>query len=606
MILDQHFDRIVIISLAGAEERAERALRELRDKKLSDKAVIFRGIDGSACEPSDWWQAGSGAWGCMLSHFFAVAHAKMDGVKALGVFEDDAIWQTNAAPMAAEFLADVPEDWGQIYFGGQHRDSFKPVVLPGKPSVMRANSVHRTHAYAISERAMGAFLKHIMYAPDYLDANSAAKPVGERYKSHVDHQLERAHKRRDWPVYVPSWWLAGQGENLSHINGRQQQEQWWHLTWGEANRRMPLVICDREPTAQELKCLHFGKHVTTADPVTDVGVKKSPTARDLIRVMEVVAEEAIGCQRLPGFPDHQDRPEMAGWIKEGWYGPVLLLSENPDLEALRDFPVSHAIHHDWFNPRDPKRKVGLEETQSTAETAEKERRPMVHQVWLGPEAMSPRLDAYRATIERAFPGWEYKLWTEDDMPALALDAVLPATVLDTAWPVGMRSDIVRLEILRQHGGVYFDTDFEALRETLGQLFRRPNCFFYGDEKSGRPSNAMMAANQGHPFLDFYLRRIASNLVVPDNLWDIVGMTGPGKLAECLNLWVVDWSKLEPLEFEGNRLGSYYAGGTIAGFWQEAFYPYHFRDGTWATFEPAEFPVALAAHHWEGGWNREPA
>ena len=218
----------------------------------------------------------------------------------------------------------------------------------------------------------------------------------------------------------------------------------------------------------------------------------------------------------------------------------------------------------------------------------------------------PRLQGYCETVRRAFPNHDYKRWDERDMEELASRAVMPDVVRDRRLPLGLRSDVIRLEILRQHGGVYFDTDFEVLSESAEGVFLAESGFCYGDEKSGRPSNAMMAAPAGHPFVELYLRRIAASFRVPDDLWETVRITGPDKLAECLNFWTSEWQASSPVKLGERQIGNRYAADSITAFWKEAFYPYHYKDGTWATFDPTEFPDALAAHHWEGGWNREPA
>lgn len=347
MILDDTFERIVVISLPRSPERGQASLRELREKGLSEKAEIFRGIDGKLCPPSDWWQAGGGAWGCMMSHFRAVQDALMDGVESLLVLEDDCVWQPGAASMAAEFLGQVPGDWGQIYLGGQHRASQRPVLLRGKPAVWRPRSVHRTHAYAIHRRAMGKFLKHVIYAPDYIDTKNRTG-----VKRHVDHQLEHAHQRGDWPVYCPSWWLAGQGENLSLINGRQQREQWWQLGWQEEYRRVPLVVVGRrEPTAAELRCLHFGNNLLEGDPTVDTGVRDAQNAEVLLGMMLKIAAQALGGQRLPALRHASGKDRRMKEVAERWQGPVVRLGGKTDLAALCDFPSNKSILHPWWNPR---------------------------------------------------------------------------------------------------------------------------------------------------------------------------------------------------------------------------------------------------------------
>ena len=190
------------------------------------------------------------------------------------------------------------------------------------------------------------------------------------------------------------------------------------------------------------------------------------------------------------------------------------------------------------------------------------------------------------------------------MESLAQGAVMPEVVRDRSLPVGMRSDVIRLEILRQYGGVYFDTDFEALHPDVRPLLPVPGAFYYGDEQSGRPSNAFMASLvREHPFVDLILRRFAGAWRIPENVGETVKLTGPGRLAECLSFWVGNWDENEPVMAGEQRLGSSYAGGSIVGLWRECCYPYHYHEGTWATFKPADYPAAWVAHHWEGGWHR---
>ena len=346
MILDEHFDRILIISLPQAAERAARALKELREKGLSETATVFRAVDGMLSPPSDWWPSGTGAWGCMQSHYRLVQDALLDGVERLLVIEDDTIWQKGSAELVREFMEQVPADWGQIYFGGQHRTSRRPEWIKGKPAVLKANSVHRTHCYAISRETMPKMLKHVLYAPDYIEA---ARDLKKPHRRHIDHQLEIAHRRGDWSVYCPSFWLAGQGENHSHINNKTWPAAWWHMTWKEQHRRLPVVVCDREMTTEEAKWLHFGKHLLEGEPTVDEGVRDSSDAADLVGIFDKIASEAYGCQRLPAMAGKW--PEKADWMRKKWTGEVLLLSENPDLAALCDFPASKLVPHDWFNPK---------------------------------------------------------------------------------------------------------------------------------------------------------------------------------------------------------------------------------------------------------------
>jgi hypothetical protein len=125
----------------------------------------------------------------------------------------------------------------------------------------------------------------------------------------------------------------------------------------------------------------------------------------------------------------------------------------------------------------------------------------IHQIWLGPD---PFPDLHRPWIDswrQHHPGWEHRLWTEDDLPE---DPVRPE-VLDRLRAPVERADILRFEILFRYGGVYADTDLECLRPVDDLL--------EGEEfvavclKPGRVTNTFIAAAAGHQLLERALREL---------------------------------------------------------------------------------------------------
>ena len=233
---------------------------------------------------------------------------------------------------------------------------------------------------------------------------------------------------------------------------------------------------------------------------------------------------------------------------------------------------------------------------------------LVHQIWIGDQPMNVRLSAYCDTVRNAFPDRQYKLWTDADLPDLAKKARLPGVVLnpDGIHSLGIRADVIRLEILRQHGGVYLDCDYEALRPDLEPLLDHGATFLYGDEKAGKPLNALMSVNfAGHPFVEFYLQRITSQLKPSSDLWDAIRITGPERLSECLSFWVGNWSKSSSIAVNNRRVGTIFGEGSVSSLWNETACPYGFASKeSYATFNPANYPSAWLAHHWEGGWRKE--
>jgi GR25 family glycosyltransferase involved in LPS biosynthesis len=216
------FDRVYVINCAHRPDRLEDTKKHLEETKMADndKVHYYPAIigDWTTC-PADW-RSGRGAWGCLRSHqriLEDVLHTRDDqGQLTLDnvlIMEDDIIFKDNALQKLNEFMEVVPDDWGQIYLGGQHR---KTKVETGLTNVVIGKSVNRTHAYAVNKSTFEQLYRHISYATDYRKTNK-----------HIDHQLELAHRREDWKVYCPEEWIVGQRAGSSNINGRVNKTKFW-------------------------------------------------------------------------------------------------------------------------------------------------------------------------------------------------------------------------------------------------------------------------------------------------------------------------------------------------------------------------------------------
>ena len=127
---------------------------------------------------------------------------------------------------------------------------------------------------------------------------------------------------------------------------------------------------------------------------------------------------------------------------------------------------------------------------------------IVHQIWVGPEPLPDEFASYVETWRRNHPGWEHRLWTEENLPT------------DLRWPEALerirhpaeRADILRLELLWRHGGVYADTDLECRRSMEPEIgdaefftaYLKPKNV---DKSSDRVNNAFIGSVPGHPLLD---------------------------------------------------------------------------------------------------------
>lgn len=103
----------------------------------------------------------------------------------------------------------------------------------------------------------------------------------------------------------------------------------------------------------------------------------------------------------------------------------------------------------------------------------------IHQIWVGKNPIPKSYQEYMKSWLLVHPDWEYKLWTDadiDNFPWINKDLFLKAK------NPGMKSDIWRYEIINLYGGLYVDTDMEAIRslESIHDKLEFYAGYFSGD------------------------------------------------------------------------------------------------------------------------------
>ncbi len=190
----------------------------------------------------------------------------------------------------------------------------------------------------------------------------------------------------------------------------------------------------------------------------------------------------------------------------------------------------------------------------------------IHRVWLGDRTMPAEHQRFGETFAEHHRGWEMRLWTEADMPALEITAADRERARDHSE----MSDLFRYEVLQRFGGIYVDTDVECLRP-LTPLMRGVDAFA-ALEVPGRVGTAVLGAVPGHPVFARAARLARRTLGTGLNNADA---NGPYFLSLLL--------EQEP-------------GAAILG--ARCFYPY-----LWDEPERRNetFPEAFAVHHWAMSW-----
>lgn len=88
---------------------------------------------------------------------------------------------------------------------------------------------------------------------------------------------------------------------------------------------------------------------------------------------------------------------------------------------------------------------------------------VIHQIWVGPYDIPERERISSDTIKNNHPDYEYHLWTDKNMP------YIPDQLKELYESMYKKSDfvycadMVRLLVIYQYGGYYFDIDFEYIK-----------------------------------------------------------------------------------------------------------------------------------------------
>lgn len=210
---------------------------------------------------------------------------------------------------------------------------------------------------------------------------------------------------------------------------------------------------------------------------------------------------------------------------------------------------------------------------------------ILHQFWVGP----PMPSAYRefaAGWRRLHPAWDYRLWTEDELPPLRNRALYDAA--SELWPDAVnlqrqfRSDVLRYELLEQFGGVWVDTDFEP-RKPLDGLLAGVSCFAAWEIQDSSLCNAIMGAEPGHPFVE----RLVDGLPA-----STAAVAAKGPVHASGPRYITAQYRAHP------------DGVTV--FDAPLFYPYGCSREAIRTARRKTFPEAYAIHHWNNrrtakGW-----
>tara|TARA_Y100000766_G_C18848113_1_gene576751 strand:- start:460 stop:1320 length:861 start_codon:yes stop_codon:yes gene_type:complete len=204
----------------------------------------------------------------------------------------------------------------------------------------------------------------------------------------------------------------------------------------------------------------------------------------------------------------------------------------------------------------------------------------IHQIWLG-SSVPKKYDEWRKSWNLYNPDFEYILWDEKKILKMGL---INEKQFIKSKSFGVKSDIARYEILYNFGGIYADTDFEALKAIDNKFLSKS--FIAGQLYDYKPqiNNALIMSEPQCKLLK----------TVIENLSDIKNeMTG----LEVLNYSGANY--LSQKIFENRNLEG------ILILPSQYFYPWpDFMSDSKSDPYSWASEISIAIHHWEGSWMKK--
>ena len=182
---------------------------------------------------------------------------------------------------------------------------------------------------------------------------------------------------------------------------------------------------------------------------------------------------------------------------------------------------------------------------------------IIHQIWLGDK---PKPEMMQTWIDKN-PDYEYKLWTEDNLPELV------APVHFHACPsLAGKSDILRYQLLLMYGGIYIDADCECITPLTDDLLDNDSFCCWENEyvRNGLMANTVLGAIPDCKLMVKLIDaiRARNNMNYPEG--DTWIHTGPGLLTDTVNQLVYNDIYIYPshyfipkhymgIEYKGNKV-----------------------------------------------------
>lgn len=206
---------------------------------------------------------------------------------------------------------------------------------------------------------------------------------------------------------------------------------------------------------------------------------------------------------------------------------------------------------------------------------------IIHYVWLGDNPLPEEDAKYIADWQRLNPDFEIRHWSEKDVD-LTKYPLAQKALAQQRW--ALASDIIRMLVMCENGGIYLDTDIELLKPL--ESFTK-YCAFACWESKYWFTTSVFGAEKHSPWIAKILKRY--ELAKPDHKITTETFL---KTVHSPSIYAQD---IYGIELDGET--KVYKDSNFATFASEYFCPKHYMTGELKTTEKT-----VAIHHYASTWH----
>lgn len=213
---------------------------------------------------------------------------------------------------------------------------------------------------------------------------------------------------------------------------------------------------------------------------------------------------------------------------------------------------------------------------------------VIHFIWLGGQLPT----CYRGIIDewKQKTNFDIEIW-DDDKSIKFLSNKKSLDIFQRSNSFGVKSDVLRYEVLNSVGGLYSDTDFICCSNDFSSLHE--NLSFYAgicQEKPVQINNGIMASVPNHPILELCIHN-ADDTKYINEIWcdqtRVLYQTGPWLLTAAVLFYLKNYSTDD-----------------IVIFPSETFHPFpaiHRENPSRELVNKYIKPWSMACHLWQASW-----